>query len=277
MNMNGSTVGVALGGGGVRGLGHISALEAIDACGIKPALIAGTSMGAIIGVLYAAGMSGKDIRSFVEKHIVTKSDGIKNLYAKRTFLLKWLQAVRPSWTRTGLLEADGFLRHLIEQTDAKTFEDLTIPMRIVATDFYSGDPVVFDSGLLLPALKASMSIPGVFVPVEHEGSILVDGGVSNNLPYDILADQCDETIAIDVLPGRKKGMVDSPSIIDATLGMFDIFTEKITKAMIEKDPPSIYFNPQLTDIHILEFEKTEEVFRQMEEAVPELKERLESF
>ena len=274
MSTNGNTVGVALGGGGVRGLGHIPALETIDACGIKPTAMTGTSMGAIIGVLYAAGRSGKDIRSFVEEHIVTRDDGIKDLYAKRASLLKWLKAVHLSLTGTGLLKADSFLRYLIEQMDVTRFEDLKIPLRVVATDFYSGESIVFDSGPLLPALKASMSIPGVFVPVEHEGRILVDGGVSNNLPYEILPEQCDLTIAVDVSSTHKNGYADPPSMIDATLGIFDMLVERVTKAMIEKHPPDIYFNPGLVGIRILEFDKAEDVFKQAEAAVPKLKEML---
>lgn len=274
--MNAGTVGVALGGGGVRGLGHISALETIDDCGIRPAAMAGTSMGAIIGVLYAAGRSGKDIRSFVEEHIVTRDDRIKDLYAKRASLVRLLKAVRLSWTGTGLLKADSFIRHLIEQMGVTTFEDLLIPMRIVATDFYSGDSVVFDSGPLFPALRASMSIPGVFVPVEYEGRILVDGGVSNNLPYDILPDRCDLTIAIDVSPTREKRDADPPSMADAVLGMFDMLLERVTRAMIEKHPPDIYFNPGLVGIRILEFDKAEDVFKQTEAAMPRLKERLKA-
>ena len=276
MNANARSVGIALGGGGVRGLGHIPALETIDACGIKPVAIAGTSMGALMGVLYAAGRSGKDIRRFVEEHIVTRHDGIKDLYGKRASLLKWLRAVRLSWTGTGLLQADSFLRYLIEQMAVTRFEDLKIPLRVVATDYYSGESIVFDSGPLLPALKASMSIPAVFVPVQHDGRILVDGGVSNNLPYDMLPASCDLTIAIDVMPARETGTADPPRMIDATLSMFDLLVTKITTAMIEKHPPDIYFNPGLTGIRILDFDKAEEVFKQAEAAVPKLKEKVTS-
>jgi len=274
MNPNAHEVGIALGGGGVLGLGHIPALEVIDASGIQPTAMAGTSMGAIIGVLYASGMSGKEIRSFVNEHIVTRNDRIKDLYAKKGSLLKWLKAVRLSWTGAGLLQADSFLRYLIEQMDVTRFEDLKIPLRVVATDFYSGESIVFDSGLLFPALKASMSIPGVFVPVEHDGRILVDGGVSNNLPYDILPKQCDLTIAVDVSPASENGDAEPPSMIDATLGMFDMLVGKVTKAMIEKHPPDIYFNPGLVGIRILDFDKAEEVFKQVQAAVPKLKDML---
>ncbi len=233
-------------------------------------------MGALIGVLYAAGRSGKDIRRFVEQHLITRDDGIRDLYAKRASLLIWLKAARLSWTGTGLLQADRFLRYLIEQMDVTRFEDLRIPLRVVATDFYSGEPIVFDSGPLLPALKASMSIPGVFVPVEHAGRILVDGGVSNNLPYDILPEPCDLTIAVDVSPTREIGDADPPSMLDATLGMFDMLVSRGTKAMIDKHPPDIYFHPRLVGIRILEFEKAEDVFKQVQADLPRLKEWLET-
>jgi len=276
MKTNSNTVGVALGGGGVRGLAHVPALETIDACGITPTVMAGTSMGAIIGALYASGKSAREIRGIVQQHIVARDDGIKDVYAKKDSLMKWLHSVRLAWKGSGILEADGFLRHLIEQMDVTRFEDLKIPLHVVATDFYSGESVVFDSGPLLPALKASMSIPGVFVPVEHEGRILVDGGVSNNLPYDILLNECDKTIAIDVSPTREKSDAEPPSMIDVTLGMFDILVERITKTMIEAHPPTIYFHPRLVGIRILDFDKTEDVFAQMEQAVAEFKDRLET-
>lgn len=267
-------MGIALGGGGVRGLGHIPVLETIDACGIKPVALAGTSMGALMGVLYAAGMSGQAIRRLVEEHMVNRDDGIKDLYAKKAYLLKWLKVVRLSWTGTGLLMADNFLRYLIEQVDVVNFEDLQIPLRVVATDFYSGESIIFDSGPLLPALKASMSIPGVFVPVEHDGNILVDGGMSNNLPYDILPESCDLTMAVDVSPTRERLDADPPSMMDATLGMFDMLVERVTKAKIERHPPGLYFHPRLVGIRILEFDKAKVVFKQVEEALPDLERKI---
>ena len=130
MKPNVRAVGIALGGGGVRGLGHIPVLETLDACGIKPIAMAGTSMGAILGVLYAAGMSGREIRSFVGEHIVARGDGIKDLYAKRAGLMRWVTAVRFPWTGKGWLRADRFLRYLIEQMQVTRFEDLKIPLRV---------------------------------------------------------------------------------------------------------------------------------------------------
>jgi NTE family protein len=204
MKTNNNTIGIALGGGGVRGLAHVAALEAIDAYGITPTAIAGTSMGAIIGAFYASGKSASEIRSIIKKHIIAREDGIKDIYAKKDSLKKWFHSVRLARKGSGLLDADGFLRHLIKQMNVTKFEELKIPLHVFATDFHSGESVVFDSGPLLPALKASMSVPGIFVPVEYENKILVDGGVSNNLPYYILLKKCDKTIAIDVAITRKE-------------------------------------------------------------------------
>ncbi len=254
-------LGVALGGGGVRGLAHVAILQTLDARGIAPAALAGTSMGAIIAALYASGKSGREIRGIVEQHIFTHDDGLRDVYKKRRGLLKWF-TMRPAWGRGGLLKPDGFLQYLVGQMKADTFEDLKMPLRIVATDFYSGNPVVFETGPLFPALKASMSIPGVFVPVEHDGKILVDGGISNNLPYDLLADECDATIAIDVALTRERRSGGPPHMIDATLGMFEIMVERLTQTKVAAHPPTVYFRPRLTGMRFLEFDKADEVFEQ---------------
>lgn len=267
MTPAGRKVGVALGGGGVRGLGHIPALEAIDRHGIRPDVLSGTSMGAIIAALYASGKSGRDIRNLVARHSVTRDDGILDLYAKKDSLMKWLDAVRIAWTGSGLLRADGFLRHLTDQMEVRRFEQLKIPLKVVATDFYTGEAVIFESGPILPALEASMSIPGIFVPVEYRGRLLVDGGVSNNLPYDILQDDCDLTIAVDVAPTRVRNEAAPPSLIDASLGMFDLLVDKVTRAMIEAKAPDIYFHPRLVGIRVLEFDKAEEVFSQVDQCM----------
>lgn len=267
-------IGVALGGGGVRGLAHIPALEVIDDCGIKPAALAGTSMGSIVGALYAGGLSGREIRALVEDHIITRDDKLADIYRKKAELLKWLSAVRPSLGNRGLLRADGFLHYLLEQIGADQFEDLTIPFSVMAADFYRGAPAVFDQGPLLPAIRASMSIPGVFVPVELDGRVLVDGGVVNNLPYDLLWKDCDIVIAIDVAPTRDPNENDVPNLIDATLGMFDILVDRVTDAMREERPPTLYVRPTLIGIRTLEFDKIDDVLEQAQPAMEDLRDRL---
>ena len=238
---------------------HIRALEILDELGLRPSVIAGTSMGAIIGSLYASGPTGAQIRNGIERHIITKGEGIKEVYEKRHHLMKWLNAIQLTRRAGGLLKADGFFAHLFQELKVESFEELVIPFRTVAADFHSGEPVVFTSGPLLPAIQASMSIPGVFTPVEHDGRILVDGGVVNNLPYDIIQPECDFTIAIDVAPTRGEGD-EMPNIVDATLGMFDILVDRVTQDMLEDDPPDMYVRPILRDIRVLEFDHMEDVF-----------------
>ncbi len=268
------SVGVALGGGGVRGFAHVPALETIDACGIVPTAVAGTSMGALIGALYASGKSGREIRRIVDEHSLTPGGGLKEIFAKMDALLGWLRAIRPAWKGTGLLRADGYVGFLIEQMNAETFADLKIPLLVVATDYHTGEPFVFDEGPLRPALVASMSIPGVFVPVKHKGRLLVDGGVSNNLPYDLLPDTCDLTAAVDVTPTREQDDDEDPKAIDATLAMFDILVDRLTRIKVEAHSPSAYVHPRLVGIRVLEFEKSQEVLSQAEPAMKEFRNQL---
>ncbi len=270
------SIGLALGGGGVRGLAHIPALEALDECGIRPAQIAGTSMGAIIGTFYASGWSGARIRTFFEQHIVERDDTWRTLYPKRRGLLKWLSAFGLSFKGQGLLEVDGLLKVLLDSIEVKTFEELTIPLKVVATDFHSGKAVVFDSGPLWTAIKASISIPGVFLPVEHEGRILVDGGVANNLPYDLLAADCETTIALDVIPTPDESCADVPNMIDATLGMLDCMIAQLVEVKLAQQPPTIYLRPRLTGIHVLDFLKAGDAMQQAAPAMEGFRKQLAS-
>jgi NTE family protein len=253
----------------------VLALETIEACGIRPAALAGTSMGSIVGTLYASGLSGRDIHAALDAHVIARDDGWREIYRKKGNLIKWLSVVRPSWRTDGLLKADGFLRFLLDEIRAETFEDLEIPLQVVATDFYRAEAVVFSSGDLLPAIKASMAIPGIFVPVEHEGRVLVDGGVVNNVPYDLLQDECDVVIAIDVAPARDSEETATPNMVDAILGMFDALVEQVVAARRRDRPPTIYIRPALKGIRTLDFDRIQDVFRQARPAMDELRAALE--
>ncbi len=267
-------IGLALGGGGVRGLAHIPALETMDVCGVRPSHIAGTSMGAIIGAFYASGQSGAQIRSFIEQHIIARDDKWKTLYPKRRGLFKWLSAFGISLKGHGLLKVDGLLKYLIESIHAETFEDLQIPLKVVATDFHTGEAVIFEHGPLWPAIQSSISIPGIFVPIEHEGRILVDGGVVNNLPYDLLMDECDATIAVDVIPAPAETCSDTPNMVDAILGMLDCMVMQLGKVKLAERPPTIYVRPHLTHIRALDFLKASDALEQAASAMEDFRTEL---
>jgi NTE family protein len=267
-------VGVALGGGGARGLAHILALQTIDESGIRPSALAGTSMGAIVGALYASGLSGAQMREGFIEHTISKSDHLKDIIRKRKDIFKWLQIVSPEVKRGGLLSADGFLRYLLAEIRVETFEELKIPLQIVAMDFWSGQEVIFNKGKLFPAIKASMAIPGVFCPVAYEGRVLVDGGLVNNVPYDILPPRCDCTIAIDVAADRKPGSGQVPGILDSVLGMFDMLIERNVTTKLTLSPPTIYIRPGFSNIRVLDFNKHDEVFSQAAAAMETLRAKL---
>jgi NTE family protein len=257
-----SHIGLALGGGGVRGLAHVPAYETLQDLGLHADALSGTSMGAIMGAMFASGMSGRDARDFVVANFIPQGSGFRKLTSGPGLLLKFLRSIRLSGTRTAFFNADRFLEWLLDQLDVTTFEDLTIPLSVVATDFHSGEAVVFDSGPLFPALKASMAIPGVFVPLEWKGRVLVDGGLSHNLPYPQLPDDCDTLIAVDVSPTRETVEGEVPHLLDATLGMFDLLVENQTRTLLNSQPPTIYFRPKLTGVDVLEFDKINEILRQ---------------
>ncbi len=269
-------IGLALGGGGVRGLAHVPVLEVLDEFGITPHMISGTSMGAIIGSIYAAGYPGAEIREGIQEQIIAKSDKPGVVWRKVKNLVRWLGYFRVSWGRRAMLSADGFLEFLVENMGVETFEQLKIPFHAVATDFYRHEAVVISSGEIGPAIKASMAIPGVFEPITIDGRVLVDGGVADNLPYDILMDQCDAVIAVDVVPTRNEDETEHPSMVDAALGTFDSLTETVTRFKLEERPPTIYVRPELVGIRTLDFDKIEMVYEQTEPAMEKFRADLTS-
>ena len=176
-------VGLALGSGGARGIAHIAYLEVLDQLRIETSAIAGSSIGALVGALYAGGLSGRRMRDIAEG--ITLLD-----------LPRFLDA--PSFKEAFGIKGKKIEEWLREILPIRNFEDLPIPLRVVATDFWKGEQFVFSSGDIAQAVRASISIPGVFQPYELDGRVLVDGGVVNPVPFDLLDDLADFVIAIDV-------------------------------------------------------------------------------
>lgn len=264
-------IGLALGGGGVRGVAHVPVLEFLDECGIRPHMISGTSMGAIIGAVYASGFSGEEIREGIHDHIISKTDRANDIRSKKKNLLKWFSFVRLARNRQAVLSSAGFIEFIVKAMDIKTFEQLQIPLHVVATDFYRDEPVFISSGDIAPAIEASMAIPGIFKPVTYNGRVLVDGGVTNNLPYEILMEECDIVIAIDVVPKRLVDETTPPTLINAVLGTFDCLIERRTAAKLEKQSPTIYVKPELIGIRTLDFDKIDSIYEQAQPAIEDFK------
>jgi NTE family protein len=267
-------VGIALGGGGAKGLCHALMLEVIDEFGIKPEKIAGTSIGAIAGVLYASGLSGKELKARIDNMSLNEDDSLTDALTKKD-VLKWFQFIDINWKDGGLLKADTFLDSLMEGVKVTRFEELKIPLNVVAADFWRRDQVVFESGDIRSAVHASMAIPGIFNPVVNGKQVLVDGGVVNPLPYDLLSDTCDLTIAVDVMGNRTESADLIPSLSESIFNSFSIMQKSILRQKVAANPPDIYIAPDIVDIQMLEFYKAEEVFKQARPAADQLRRELD--
>lgn len=264
-------IGLALGGGGAKGLAHIPMLEVFDELDLKPHRVAGTSIGAIMGALYASGIKAEQIRQRVDKMVISKGDSFRAILKKKD-AFKWLRFMDVDFRGKGLFRGDKFIEFLYDAMGVEHFEDLTIPLQVVASDFWTSEQVVLDTGELLPAIKASMGLPGVFTPVTMNDRVLIDGGGVNPVPHDLLTD-CDVVVAIDVMGYMSEHK--TPHLFQAVLGTFDIMQNSIIAAKLKQTPPDIYIKPDIHDVEILEFYKANDIYEQAEPAQQELKRELE--
>lgn len=184
------SVGLVLGSGGAKGLAHISVIEYLQSMNIPINMISGSSIGAVIGSVYCCGRLNEfkeDILGFSKKE-----------------MLSYFDITLP---RSGLIKGNGFINYMKKYIpeDAK-IEDLSTPLAIVATDYSTGQPVVFRSGNILEALRASVSIPGILVPVSYNDTYLLDGGVARPLPIDVVKEMgAGIVVAVNLHPmGKKK-------------------------------------------------------------------------
>lgn len=254
-------IGLALGGGGARGLAHIPMLEVFDELGIRPYRIAGTSIGSVMGCLYAAGLSGADIRQVVDQLTVSNDENwLDTLFSED--VLEWLRFFEPSMGKGGLVESDALLDYLMGLIKVRHFRQLEIPLSIVATDFWSREQVVFDSGDIATALKASIAVPGLFNPVPYRNTVLVDGGLVNPVPYELLFDDCDVVVAIDVLGTRTPDADNHPSYFETTFNTFQIMQAALMQEKMRNRPPDIYIKPDIRDVRVLEFYKVDQIYQQ---------------
>ena len=267
------TVGIALGAGGANGLAHIRMLEALDEMSIRPHLISGSSIGAVIGALYASGMGGKKIREMVETFIISPGERLVEKLLNKD-VTRWLEFIEIELGRGGLMDSEGFISFLYENIGQDTFQKLDIPIKIVAADLWDRSQVVYESGPLLPAIKASMALPGVFQPVIHDDRILIDGGTVNPVPYDLLRAECDIVIGIDVIGERTKPEDSAPGYFEAVFNAAKVMQHTIMVEKRHREEPDIYIVPRISDVRALEFYYAESVFEQAQPAVDELKTQL---
>ncbi len=267
-------LGIALGGGGAKGLAHVLMLEALDELGLRPICVAGTSIGAVIGVLYCSGKSGREIRESVLRMAPFDENSAPDVKTNK-HPFKWLEFIAPQFDGTGLFKAERFVSRLFESIQATSFNQLAIPLRVVTADFWSREEVILDEGPLQPAIQASMSLPGLLSPVVFEGRVLVDGGAVNPVPFDLLPADCTLTAAVDVIGQRGHMRAEPPSLSEAIFNTFQIMEKSIVRAKLRAAPPDIYIEVEALDVRVLEFHKSQEIIAQAMPAKDRFKREVE--
>jgi NTE family protein len=269
-----NTIALALGGGGARGLAHILMLEALDEMGIKPTLIVGTSIGAIFGAAYASGLSARLIRAHTEEVLSQRLGVAQYLLAARAEPVLKLLNFLP--IRSSLLSPSMLLEQVLPSKIAKDFADLAIPFKAVATDFYAQEQVVMDTGDLRSAVAASIALPALFSGVEREGHLLMDGGLVNPLPFDLLEGAADLTVAIDVTgASRGPGKRLQPSALAALVSSSQILQRSIVREKLKAAQPDVYIDVDVDKFNVLEFYRFKEVLAAAQPAKEQLQRQLQ--
>ena len=244
-------MGLVLGGGGARGLAHIGVLKVLEQEKVPIDLLAGTSMGGLIGALYAAGISPAE----VEEEAIRR--GRKRSLAR-------LLDLQPS--PSGLVKGKRISEELAMHLGlGLNFRDLKLPLALMTVDLRSGQEVVLREGSVIEAVRATISLPGFFVPVDLDGHRLVDGGVLNNVPVDVAKEMGAEVVfAVDVLPDFSQNQpgqqprvhgLQTPLLPRPARGLWHvqlIMLSALTEFRLKETPPQVIIRPQLpVDMDVL--------------------------
>jgi NTE family protein len=245
-------VALVLAGGSARGFCHVGVLEALQDIGIKPSLIVGTSIGAIIGAMYAKNPDANEIYKNLHRYQPFEFITFDDILGKR-----------------GIIKGNKITKMLMEQIGDVKFNDLEIPLIVNATNMRNGTDYVFSKGSVIDAVRASLSIPLVFEPFKKAGKVLVDGGVTSNLFFEILikdADKYDAFILID-LNNSLYNMKEDFSVLELVIQNLYITQKKIIKQsfeILEKDKSKkamlfkkkmITIAPDIKDLNGAQFDK----------------------
>lgn len=286
-------IGLVLSGGGARGAAHVGVLKVLDEMRIPVDAIAATSMGALVGGLYASGMSAAEIET-----LVTSLDwqdafrdrpprtalGFRRKQDDRNFLVRYSLGVSRDGFKLpmGLVQGQKQTQILrgatLRVADIDDFDRLPIPFRTIATDLESGEPVVMKSGDFVTAMRASMSAPGVFTPVERDGRLLVDGGLSDNLPVDIArAMNVEVLIVVDVsFPLYKRDELDSPiSVTNQSIAI--MVRNRTLEKLATLGDRDVLITPQLGTMGSAEFSRIPQALRSGEQAARAMLAKLSAY
>lgn len=248
-------IGLALSGGGARGLAHVGVLDVLEQEQIEIDYIAGTSIGAIVGALYAAGISTTEMKKIMGK-------------------ISWRQLVSFTFPSGGLLKTDGIGAFINKVLGQKTFDQLQKPFAVVATDANTGEEVIIREGLVAPAVRASATLPGIFKPICIDGRYFLDGGLVNNVPANVVRSMgANFVIAVD-LGGMGEQI--PRGVLQMLLQAFAILIQRNEATALEWS--DIIIKPKLGKYNLADLKLWREIMEQGRiaalQAIPELRDKL---
>jgi NTE family protein len=177
-------LGIAFGGSGAQGIANIAYVKAMEAAEIKPDIVAGTGVGAVVASMYAAGMTSQHMIDFLQE---INFPGAK----------KPISILKVKDSKYGILDGLGLEEHYRMIVPIKVFDRLYFPLKVVAVNYLTGEQLVFETGDVGSAVRSAIAIPGVFSPHEVNGVVMMDGSCINPVPFDVIRDDCDILAAID--------------------------------------------------------------------------------
>jgi len=251
-------VGLVLGGGAARGFAHVGAIRVLEREKIPIDLIVGTSVGSLVGAIYA------DKKNSFELEWTAFSLEEKDLF-DYTF-------ISPT---QGFVRGERIEEFVLKKVSARELQQLKIPLTVVATDIQNGELVTLQNGSVARAVRASSAIPGIFIPVRHQGKLLVDGGVLNNVPVDVARKMGAEVvIAVNLGGGRKAAQVNN--VFDAIVQSLHLMSIEATEARLRD--ADVVIEPQVSHIGLIDFSRKKELLalgiQAAEQALPRLREKV---
>ena len=280
-------IGLVLSGGGAKGFAHIGVLNVLEDAGIKIDYIGGTSMGAVIGGLYAIGYNAKQIDSIVE---VTDFSNVlndyiprssKNFYEKRndelyalTLPFNRFSIGTPEALSKGMYNFNLLSKLTLPVRHVRNFNDLPIPFLCIGTNIVVGEQVIFDKGVFAQAISGSSSLPSIFAPVMIDDNLIIDGGVINNYPIDEVRKMgADIIIGVDV----QSGLLNKDELRSASKIFFQIANlQMIERMKINANQTDVYIKPDVKNYGAVTFDRAAEIIKKGEDATFAVYEKIEA-
>ncbi len=250
-------IGLALGGGGARGIAHIAFIKAMEEMGMRPSVISGTSSGAIAGAMYAGGVSPDEMLNIVKDAVNLR--GVFRYFS-------------PASMRANGVVPTAARKALERMLPKKTFEELDIPLRIVATRFHTLKERVFSEGEIMGPLMASIALPSAFPPQTVDGEYYMDGGATNIVPFDIIRRECDVLVAIDVSAVRPNNFKPTPKL--SSSATWAATQEALMQLKLQQCPVEVMERPVFDSVGTMEFVKFNQIYSRAEEYIPGFKQKL---